>query len=919
MAELRKITKSPGLSNFAQEGPQGGTALLALADMAKQAYAWMEPAAKEQAATLGAEEGAELARRQIGQTSYPKLDYSTAGGLNGFAPDGEFSAGSPVPIEGAGGLVGLIDKTEGGGDYRTLFGHSQKDGGRFSGVDVTQMTIGDVLNFASPSGEYGQWVKGKVGRVATPMGRFQIVGSTLRGAVKAMGLSLSTPFNAATQVAIFGHLAGKRLASASTLPGKMAALRQEWEGFRHVPDAQLAAAIKEAESGGGTAALMSAGSDAAPDQTPQSSTPATSIEATAPADAPAAPYTPPTLVQTAAGDIEARTFSPLSGPILQAHRAAQSTAYLAETLVKGSADMMAMSEQFIGDPSGFQQAAQGYVDEAVKNAPEMMRGDLRAKLSEGVQRRFLGMVEENHREIRQRADNSSRALVDRYTTQYAEILATGDMDRAAGARAELEQALINREAMPGVAWTRQQSENIILGAQDQARSIAERNATKVKSAQAGQLRTIIKAAENGMSAEDEAILDDPSVHAANPELAAEAAGKVALREMMPSFFGMTPAQMDEQIAIMRSRPIQDAWETDIVAAMESARNTAVKSIEDDPIAHAAQRLERKPPAIDSFDPANPESFVASLQARADYARDMAAQGYVDEPVYLSKSEVETLSTAMSKDAPPEVKAALAGAIVAGFGEGAAQVFGVLKADPVVTWGGTLMAKGGPAAIATEAMRGQQAIAEGVAQVPEAAKWRTALAKVRPALDGLPANTVSVEGDLMKFAQAIYAARSMTPGFDADEAGMESAIQAALGQTVNTRGKTVGGVQTFMGNPVMMPVGVNAETVEKKIGAAIWGSSAFKTFGSIWGGATAADNPEFWSKVSVQQMPDGSFKSGGVPRVGGEPLPLKMLSGDVRFVPIGGTRYRLEVQRSGAVIDVHTEDGSLYVMDMARIE
>ena len=903
MAELRKITKSLGLSNFAQEGPQGGTALLALADMAKQAYAWMEPAAKEQAANLGAEEGAELARRQIGQTSYPKLDYSTTGGLDQFSPSQNY-AGS---VDGEVSTASVIAGFEGFREDPYWDVNALRAGYGSDTVTRADGTVERVTKGTRVSREDG-----------------------LRDLSRRINTEFVPKVAKAVGVALFGNLAVAQQAALTSIAYNYGRLPKSVANAVKSGDAQaVASAIRALGSHNDginrkrrnkEANLFLSGQAPSPDQVAAMPDAANYVgAATTPADAPAAPYTPPTLLQTAAGDIEARTFSPLSGPILQAHRAAQSTAYLAETLVKGSADMMAMSEQFIGDPSGFQQAAQGYVDEAVKNAPEMMRGDLRAKLSEGVQRRFLGMVEENHREIRQRADNSSRALVDRYSTQYAEILATGDMDRAAGARAELEQALINREAMPGVAWTRQQSENIILGAQDQARSIAERNATKVKSAQAGQLRTIIKAAENGMSAEDEAILDDPSVHAANPELAAEAAGKVALREMMPSFFGMTPAQMDEQIAIMRSRPIQDAWETDIVAAMESARNTAVKSIEDDPIAHAAQRLERKPPAIDSFDPANPESFVASLQARADYARDMAAQGYVDEPVYLSKSEVETLSTAMSKDAPPEVKAALAGAIVAGFGEGAAQVFGVLKADPVVAWGGTLMAKGGSASIATEAMRGQQAIAEGVAQVPEAAKWRTALAKVRPALDGLPANTVSVEGDLMKFAQAIYAARSMTPGFDADEAGMESAIQAALGQTVNTRGKTVGGVQTFMGNPVMMPVGVNAETVEKKIGAAIWGSSAFKTFGSIWGGATAADNPEFWSKVSVQQMPDGSFKSGGVPRVGGEPLPLKMLSGDVRFVPIGGTRYRMEVQRSGATMDVHTEDGSLYIMDMARIE
>lgn len=900
MAELRKITKSPGLSNFAQEGPKGGTALLALADMAKQAYSWMEPAAKEQAATLGAEEGAELARRQIGQTSYPKVDYSTAGGLDQFSPSPNYSGSAGGDVSPA----SVIAEFEGFRETPYWDVNALRAGYGSDTVTRADGTVERVTKGTRVSREDGLRDLGR--RINTEFAP---------KVAKAVGASLFGSLGVAQQAALtsiaynYGRLPKSvanavKSGDAQGVASAIRALGSHNEGINRKRR------NKEAD-------LFLSGQAPSPDQVaamPDAANYAGAV--TTPADAPAAPYTPPTLLQTAAGDIEPRAFSPLSGPILQAHRAAQSTAYLAETLVKGSADMLSMSEQYIGDPSGFQQAAQGYIDEAVKNAPEMMRGDLRAKLSEGAQRRFLGMVEENHREIRQRADNASRALVDRYSSDYAEILASGDMDRAAGARAELEQALINREAMPGVAWTRQQSENLILGAQEQARGIAERNVAKVSSAQAGQLRTIIRAAENGLSAEDEAILDDPSVHANNPDLAAEAAGKVALREMMPSFFSMTPGQMDEQIATMRAQPIQDGWNVEIISAMETARNSAVKSIEADPIAHAQQRFQRKPPAIDSFDPAQPDTFVASLQARADYARGMAAEGFVEEPVYLSQSELETLSTAMSKEAPPEVKAALAGAIVSGFGEGAQQVFTALKADPVVTWGGTLMAKGGSGAIATEAMRGQQAIAEGLAQVPEAAKWKEAVAKIRPAMAGLPTNTVQAEGDLMKFAQAIYAARSMTPGFDADEASMDDAVQAALGQTVNARGQKVGGVQTFLGSETMMPVGMNAEMLERKIGKAVWKDAGF---GSIWGGGTAADSPEFWAKVSVQQMPDGSFKSAGVPRIGGEPLPLKMLSGDVRFVPVGGTRYRMEVQRSGATMDVHTEDGRLYIMDMARIE
>lgn len=82
-----------------------------------------------------------------------------------------------------------IFKGESGGDMNALFGFSNRDGGQFSNVRLTDMTVDQALEFSKPSGPYAQWVKGQVGRVATPMGGYQIVGTTLRAAKKALGLS----------------------------------------------------------------------------------------------------------------------------------------------------------------------------------------------------------------------------------------------------------------------------------------------------------------------------------------------------------------------------------------------------------------------------------------------------------------------------------------------------------------------------------------------------------------------------------------------------------------------------------------------------------------------------------------------------------------------------------------------------------
>jgi hypothetical protein len=181
------------------------------------------------------------------------------------SPDGSVpmpAAPGPVASGDGGGILpasflAAVDKTEGAGAYDTLYGHAQRNG-PFAGTNVSQMTIGEAMAFADPSGPYAQSVKGQIGRVATPMGRHQIVGTTLRSAVKEMGLDPSMPFNAQTQDAIAAHLARKRISSANSMPGKIAALRSEWHGFRNVPDSQMAQIVADLESGGGVPPAVAA-------------------------------------------------------------------------------------------------------------------------------------------------------------------------------------------------------------------------------------------------------------------------------------------------------------------------------------------------------------------------------------------------------------------------------------------------------------------------------------------------------------------------------------------------------------------------------------------------------------------------------------------------------------------------------------
>lgn len=86
-------------------------------------------------------------------------------------------------------LKRMVFPGESGGDYNALFGYANRPGGQFAGVNLTDMTVNQALDFSNPRGPYAQSVKGQIGRVATPMGAYQVVGTTLRSAVEGLGLT----------------------------------------------------------------------------------------------------------------------------------------------------------------------------------------------------------------------------------------------------------------------------------------------------------------------------------------------------------------------------------------------------------------------------------------------------------------------------------------------------------------------------------------------------------------------------------------------------------------------------------------------------------------------------------------------------------------------------------------------------------
>jgi len=91
-----------------------------------------------------------------------------------------------------------VSQRESGNDPNALLGFANREGKQFAGTNLTGMTVDQAIDFAKPGGAYANYSKTQTpdGRVATPMGEFQIVGTTLADAKRSMGLTgdeLMTP------------------------------------------------------------------------------------------------------------------------------------------------------------------------------------------------------------------------------------------------------------------------------------------------------------------------------------------------------------------------------------------------------------------------------------------------------------------------------------------------------------------------------------------------------------------------------------------------------------------------------------------------------------------------------------------------------------------------------------------------------
>lgn len=154
------------------------------------------------------------------------------GGGGGNAP---FVMGS-----NSGSILDLIAKRESGGDYNMTLDNGQWTGGR---RNLVSMTLNEIVALQRSMLTPANRAKYGNGQGSSALGRYQIVGKTLRGLIQSMGLSGNELYDPAMQDRLARELLRQRQGQG------VAGLRSEWEGLKGVPDDVILAALKSSTTG----------------------------------------------------------------------------------------------------------------------------------------------------------------------------------------------------------------------------------------------------------------------------------------------------------------------------------------------------------------------------------------------------------------------------------------------------------------------------------------------------------------------------------------------------------------------------------------------------------------------------------------------------------------------------------------------
>jgi len=598
---------------------------------------------------------------------------------------------------------------------------------------------------------------------------------------------------------------------------------------------------------------------------------------------------PTTQIRTASGGLETRPLDIFTSRYDIIRQNAALGAYSASTLNNANLAMSDLRRRFPLDPTGFEQAAQGYVQQIMAGAPDAIREQLGADLRTEAARNLNGVRDALFQNTLARANDEARARASMLTDEYSALMAAGDTEGAAAARGQLGEILRYRASLPGSTFGPEQAEMALAGADREAARFTATSATNRDREIGTQLTSIRNAAADGRTHANEALLNDPAVqrHADFNRTM----GAINMRDFLPDFAAMPPSERAAMIEAERARPVNDDWETGFLDAMEATHTAALNREAEDPVSAAA----RNGVSIGTLDPSDPEAFAETLMQRQQIAAEMVGAGYTSEARFFTNEEREQLSLMFGPDADPMDRTGFASTLIDTLGSDAATAALELGVEESTAGWISLAATSGNQMHLSRALTGAAMQRAGQARsVPQDVRMDP---EVLGIIETLPPNAATRE--LIVAMATDYV--SFTDGMgEADAQSFAEAVQIALGQN-----GARGGVQRVLGGQTLLPPNASRAMVQQALETATT-SVEWETYelnGSFYrvvpGTQAALDSQgEQWALEFLDAFGSQPFESEdqvleqmgqgwgprGAPLIDGEPIDMRTLN-RARLVPI----------------------------------
>ena len=136
------------------------------------------------------------------------IDFETGLPIGGTVDETGMAILQDSTLQAVKDRVSEVEGTDDAGGYDRLLG-GQEDN---FGIKPSEMTVAEILDFQNKRGEgsYAAYSQDAVGRIATPVGKYQVVGTTLQGLVDSGVVNLDDKFDVETQEKIGSHLIESR-------------------------------------------------------------------------------------------------------------------------------------------------------------------------------------------------------------------------------------------------------------------------------------------------------------------------------------------------------------------------------------------------------------------------------------------------------------------------------------------------------------------------------------------------------------------------------------------------------------------------------------------------------------------------------------------------------------------------------------